>query len=256
MKKYDIVIKSAPKDYFKLDLVIDSIKYLIPQPSKIYILTNDGYRPKNTTYDSIIECVMDSDVNLKIDKSLLRHRPNWNWVNLVSLFQNFTENDLYLDVQSDNFFVNYIDLFDENSKPKIFRSTINNNNVKGWKPYFDFSEKVFGIPKMSSGFSYIIEFLMYDKNHTKKLCEMYNSFDDMMEKIYQSIDMNSYPADQEIYGNLIEKYFSEQYRFVDDFPVHFTGTEGNPTYEEVSNYIKNVKSNLPNMYACSYHTWN
>jgi hypothetical protein len=265
-KKYDVVIKSHQKDYFKLNLVVDSIKYLNPQPSKIYILSKDGYVPKGTDYSSIINPVMDSDVVPYIDRSKLNHRPNWNWINLVSLFQTFTEQDLYFDIQSDNFFLKNIDLFDDLGKPKIFRSTANHVNVYGWRPYFNFSETVFNLPKMSAGFSYIIEFLMYDKNHLKKLTEMYDSFESMMQVIYSNINSDSYPADQEIFGNLAEKYFSNEYCFVDNFPVHFSGKEvaihGEPTIEDVMYYIENVGKGYPfgsgateNLSACSFHTW-
>ena len=255
MKKYDVVIKSAPKDYFKLNLVVDSIRYLNPQPSKIYILSKDGYKPKGTDYETKLYNVSDSDIVPFIDRSKLNHRPNWNWINLVSLFQDFTEQDYYFDIQSDNFFLKEIDLFDENGTPRIFRSTVNPANVNGWKPYFNFSEKVFDLPKISNGFSYIIEFLMYNKNHLKKLVEMYDSFDSMMDVIYSNINNDSYPADQEIFGNLAEKYFGDEYTFVDNFPVHFTGTEGSPRIEDIIQYIVAVKTQIPQTVSCAYHTW-
>lgn len=255
MTKYDVVIKSAEKDYFKLNLVVDSIQYLNPQPSKIYILSKDGYSPKGTDYESIIQPVMDSDVVPFIDRSKLRHRPNWNWINLVSLFQDFTEQDFYFDIQSDNFFLKEIDLFDPSGKPKIFRSTVNPLNVNGWEPYFNFSRSVFNLPKMSQGFSYIIEFLMYNKNMCKKLWEEYSSFDEMMKTIYLNIDDNSYPADQEIFGNLVEKYFKDQYIFVDNFPVHYTGTEGDLKLKNIVEYINLVKTQIPHIVSCAYHTW-
>jgi len=255
MKKYDVVIKSAPKDYFKLDLVVDSIKYLNPQPSKIYILSKDGYKPKGTDYESKLQTVLDSDVLPFIDRERLNHRPNWNWINLVSLFQNFTEQDYYFDIQSDNFFVKDVELFDENGTPKIFRSTANHVNVNGWRPYFEFSEKVFNLPKISNGFSYIIEFLMYNKKHLNKLVEMYDSFESMMEVVYLNINKDSYPADQEIFGNLAEKFFGDEYIFVDNFPVHFTGTEGSPRIEHITEYINAVKTQIPQVVSCAYHTW-
>jgi len=33
--KYDVVIKAHYKDYHKLDLVVDSLKYLNPEPENI-----------------------------------------------------------------------------------------------------------------------------------------------------------------------------------------------------------------------------
>lgn len=256
MNKYDVVIKSAAKDYFKLPLVVDSIQFLNPQPSKIYILSQNGYLPKGTDYESKLVAVKDSEITPFINRKKLTHRPNWNWINLVSLFQNFTEQDFYFDIQSDNFFLNPIDLFTEDGKPRIFRSTVNHVNVSGWPPYFNFSERVFDIPKMSNGFSYIIEFLMYNKNLTKKLIEPYSSFEEMMEVVYSNVNQNSYPADQEIFGNLLEKHFPTEYSFVDNFPVYFTGTESlDIGLDQIQKYILDVRTQLPNVVSCSFHSW-
>ena len=252
--KYDVIIKSHPKDYYKLDLVVESLQYLNPQPEKIYILSPDGFYPKNTSYDSKIIYIKDDEVNPYIDKNRLTHRPNWNWVNLVTILQKFTENNLYLDVQSDNFFIKPINLFDENKRPRIFQSTFNPINNVGHKQYFNFSEEVFNIPKISMGYSYIIEFLMYDKIKLKKLFEQYSDINNLLEKCYNSTNMNSYPADQEIFGNLLEKYFPEDYEFVEDFPVFHTGNHVAPSKETLINFIKNHKYENK-FYACSYHTY-
>jgi len=256
--KYDVVIKAHYKDYHKLDLVVDSLKYLNPEPENIYILTQDGYYPKDTIFDSKIIFIKDDQVSPYIDRFKLNHRPNWNWINLVSIFQEFTENDLYLDVQSDNFFTQPINLFDEDGKPRIFQSTANSGNNKGHRPYFEFSEKVFDLEKVNDGYSYIIEFLMYDRRILKEFfSQRYASFESMIEMVYNSIDNQSYPADQEIFGNLVEKHYPDRYSFVPDAPVHLDGV-GNG--QEVSvdflkSYIETVKRERPEVIACSHHTW-
>jgi hypothetical protein len=252
--KYDVVIKSHPKDYFKLGLVVDSLKFINPEPENIYILSPDGFYPKNTIFDSKIIYISDDQVTPFIDRNKLKQRPNWNWINLVSLFQTFTENDLYFDVQSDNFFIKPIDLFDQFGKPKLFQSTANECNNCGHRPYFDFSEKVFDLPKIGEEYSYIIEFLMYDKKLLKKLFENYSSFEEMMEKIYNTVNQSSYPADQEIYGNLIEKYFSDKYEIVPKFPINLIGSHIPPSYNELVSFIEENKKN-PEIVSCSYHTW-
>lgn len=252
--KYDVVIKAHPKDYFKLDLVIESIKYLNPQPENIYILSPDGFYPKNTTYDSKIIYITDDQVTPYINRSKLNHRPNWNWINLVTIFQSFTENDLYLDVQSDNFFIKEIDLFSSSGKPRIFQSTINTINNEGHKPYFNFSEKVFDIPKNNIGYSYIIEFVLYDKKKLAKLLDNYSNIDELLEVCYNNINQNSYPADQEIYGNLLEKYFDSEYEFVPNFPIIHNGTSIPPSRKELEDFITYYKEQN-NHFACSYHTY-
>lgn len=256
--KYDVVIKAHYKDYHKLDLVVDSLKYLNPEPENIYILTQDGYYPKNTIFDSKIVFIQDDQVVPCIDRSRLIHRPNWNWINLVSIFQEFTKNDLYLDVQSDNFFTQPIDLFDKNGKPRIFQSTVNSGNNIGHRPYFEFSEKVFDLEKMSGGYSYIIEFLMYDRKILREFFKKkYSSFENMMEMVYNSVTMQSYPADQEIFGNLVEKHYSDRYCFVPNVPVYLSGVSGEQevTVEYLKSYIETIKKEKPEIIACSHHTW-
>jgi hypothetical protein len=255
--KYDVTIKAHQKDYHKLEIVVDSLKYLNPEPENIYILTQDGFYPKNTIFDDKIVFIKDDQVTPYIDRSKLTHRPNWNWINLVSILQDFTENDLYLDVQSDNFFTKPIDLFDEQGRPKIFQSTVNPGNNIGHRPYFEFSEKVFDLDKVSDGYSYIIEFLMYDKKLLRQLFKKYDSVDDMLEIIYQNVNDNSYPADQEIFGNLVEKHFPEKYCFVPNTPVYLSGVgDGmNVTQDYLRSYIEDVKHHMPHVIACSHHTW-
>jgi len=253
---YDVVIKSHPKDYHKLELVVDSIKYLNPQPENIYILTPDGFYPKNTQYDSKIIYITDTEVTPFIDKTKLTHRPNWNWINLVSLFQTFTKNDLYFDIQSDNFFTKPLDLFDKFGRPRIFQSISNDCNMSGHDPYFKFSETVFGISKLNQGYTYIIEFIMYDKKILSKLIDMYESFDIMMETIYNSVNFDSYPADQEIFGYFVEKYFSDQYEIVPNNSVYVDGTyHQSASLEDLKKLIEQVKVNHPDYLACSHHTW-
>ena len=114
-----------------MDLVIETFHFLNPLPDKIYILSPDGYYPEGTSFDDKIIYITDDQVEPFIDRTRLTHRPNWNWINLVSILQKFTENDLYLDVQSDNFFVKPIDLFDESGRPRIFQNSYNDINNEG-----------------------------------------------------------------------------------------------------------------------------
>ena len=254
---YDVVIKSHVKDYHKLELVVDSLKYLNPEPDNIYIVSKENPYLKGTIFDSKIIFVKDDEITPFIDRERLKYRPNWAWVNLVSIFQDFTKNDYYFDVQSDNFFIRPIDLFDDNGRPKIFQSTANPLNNVGHRQYFEFSEKIFGLEKVSKGYSYIIEFMMYDRKLLRKHFKKFSSLEEMMELIYENININSYPADQEIFGNLVEKYFPEKYCFVENFPVHLEGVPGHTqvSQEYIKKYIENIKLQRPEIIACSHHTW-
>lgn len=255
MQNYDVVIKAHPKDYFKLDEVIDRLEFLNPMFENIYLVSPDGYIP-SCKYTDLIIPVRDEEVIPKIDKDRFSHRPNWAWVNLVSLTQEFTKNDLYFDVQSDNFFTKQIDLFTSDGKPKLFKTVVNPNNNFRWFGYFDFSRDVFGIDKITYGSSFIIEFMMYDKKKLSKLFENFSDKNEMLEIAYEKIDEKHYPADQEIYGNLIEKYFSNDYEIVGPVQTILTGDELlDQNFDRVRDYIDVVENTYPDAVACSYHTW-
>lgn len=254
--KYDILIKSHPSDYSKLKFCINSIKYLNPTPENIYILTPTGYKPDNTDFDDLIVTIKDEEATPLIDKNKINYRPNWCWSSLITLFQDFTKNDLYLELQSDSFFIKNVDLFD-GDKPIIYTTSNSSNNNIIHSPYFDFSNNVFGINKVVLGRSFITEFLMFNRNHTKHLIKLYGSFELMMEKVYSSISENCYPSNQEIFGNMIETKYIKNYSFIHDINVVLDGQSHlNPVDENfIANYIENAKNNNPNAISCSYHSW-
>lgn len=95
---------------------------------------------------------------------------------------------------------------------------------------------------------------MYDKTKLKKLFDGYYDVNDLLEKCYTSTDMNSYPADQEIFGNLLEKYFPNDYEFVQDFPILHVGHHIPPSKETLVNFIEKNKSE-GKFSSCSYHTY-
>jgi len=253
---YDITIKSHEKDSYKLDLVLDSLVFLNPQPYYIYIISPNGFRPNHAIYKDKFICLKDDEVTPYVDRSKISVMPNWVWTNLVSLTQNFTENDFYLDVQSDVFFLKKINLFDDQGKPKLFKTTSNpGNNFNRDHPYFKFSKEMFGINKVTDGDSYIIDYTMYNKKIAKKIYDNYHSVDDMLEAAYKIIDGNRFPADGEIFGNFVEKFFPDFYYITREINHCFSGVRsGEGKRSTVLTYIKNCKTNSL-MNSCAFHDW-
>lgn len=254
MQNYDVTIKAHPKDYYKLPYVIASLKHLKPQFDNIYIVSPDGHIP-NSVFKNKIVPIKDDEVTPFIDKTKFKHRYNWSWVNMLSLTQEFTNNDLYFDVQADNFFLNDVELFSEDGRPRLFKTKANPNNNNVWSPYFNFSKKMFDLDKVTHGSSYIIEFIMYDKNKLKSLYEPYEK-NSMIEKSYSIINENCYPADQEIFGNLIESRFPDSYEIVNPVETYLQGdTKRDENINRTIDYIAKIKSQYPNAIACSHHTY-
>jgi hypothetical protein len=111
---YDIVIVSHEKDF-------NNIKFIVE------------YSEKNLNFDSIhlilserepfidLELLRsitkkpvflhnESDV-LKVDKSRIKHRPNWIYQMCLKMFQNVTKNDNFLVVESDCLILKNISFF-------------------------------------------------------------------------------------------------------------------------------------------------
>lgn len=200
--KYDVIIKSGKKDYVKLKLVINSIKFLNPQPSKIFLINPDGYKPEGTDYEDKIVVVKDEEVFPGCDRNKIRYRKNWCFATFIALFQDVTEQNYYLDIQSDNFFVKPIDLFTSDNKPIFFMSPQHSH----YNPaYFNFSKKMFDLERVGDD-SFIIDFMMYDKRITKKMLKNYNDFNHFFNIACYNINSNSYPTEQDCYANWCLKH--------------------------------------------------
>jgi len=254
--KYDITMKSHEKDYYKMPLTINSLKYLNPQPERIYIITPDGFAPKDNDYQNIIIPIKDEDAIPKIDKGQLRYRPNWVWANIMSFTQDITENDFYLDVQADTFFLKEINLLSDDGRPKLFKTQSNpNNNYNQDHSFFKFSKAMFGIEKITLGESYIIDYTMYNKTIGKEICSSIGTVDEMIKLLYLIVDDAHFPADGEIFGNYIEKNHENMYNISREINHVLTGHEGaEPSIHAVEQWINACRSN-PELHSCTYHNW-
>jgi hypothetical protein len=200
--KYDVLIKSGQKDYTKLKHVINSIKFLNPQPSKIFLINPDGYRPEGTDYDEKIVVVKDEEVFPNCDRNRILYRKNWCFVNLMAVFQDVTEQDYYLDIQSDNFFIKPLNLFTDDDRPIFFMSPQHSH----YNPaYFNFSEKMFDVGMIGDD-SFIIDFTMYDKRITKTMLDKYGNFENFFDMACANINSNCYPSDPDSYANWCLKH--------------------------------------------------
>jgi len=71
---YDVVIPVAKKDYVKLPYIINSFKYLKPQPEGIYIISQDNTVKKiKSNYD--IKYFIDEDILPLEYRDSIKYRP-------------------------------------------------------------------------------------------------------------------------------------------------------------------------------------
>jgi hypothetical protein len=104
MKNYDIVIVSHEKDF-------NNIKHIVEHCDKnlnfdsIHLILSDRVQYNDmglleTLTKKPIYLHLETNV-LTIDKSRLKHRPNWVYQMLIKIFQNVTINDNFLVIESD-----------------------------------------------------------------------------------------------------------------------------------------------------------
>jgi len=250
--KYDVLIKSGTKDYAKLRHVINSIKFLNPQPSKVFLINPDGFKPENSDYDSKIVVIKDDEVFPGCDRKNIVHRPNWCFATFVALFQDVTEQDFYLDIQSDNFFIKPLDLFSDEGKPIFFMSPQHSHYHL---PYFLFSQKMFDLERVGDD-SFIIDFMMYNKKMSKEMLKPYgDDFNVFFNEACKNITSKIYPTEQDCFANWCLKHHSGEYSIQKDIQTILEGKDfpKNYTEQEVENILNTRVFN--DEIAISLHTW-
>jgi hypothetical protein len=238
--KYDIVIVSHEKDFYKIKYVLKHAVENLIDFEEIHLILSDRteYQEKD-----ILEKILngipifyhnETDV-LKIDKSRIKYRPNWIYQMMLKFFQNVTKNENYLIIESDMAILSKLNFF-ENGKT-IFYLGLDGNHI----PYFNFSEKLMGL-KREYDHSFISELMMYDKNKIKELLNKCNchKVEDFLELLYNNVDSDCYPADYELYGNFCYKYFKDEYLFK-KLNFNYSGRHGNWSEQEIINRIETCK---------------
>jgi|TARA_R110002012_G_scaffold281549_3_gene470802 hypothetical protein len=195
--KYDLIIPSHPKDYIKLQYCLGAcLTHLNPKPENVYLITPDGLSGENITPikdDEAIGITM-SEINYR--------RPNWIFQMFVNLFQDFTENDLYMTVDSDVIFNREQQLF-KDGKPIFFISDRDQHHI----PYFDFMDKWSGLERQKD-YTFINDYMMMDK----KICrEMLPDINALLDFCNKNLSEDCLLADYELYGNFVTWAYPEMY---------------------------------------------
>lgn len=243
---YDVFIPVAKKDEHKLRFCVESLKYLNPQPDNIFVV--------GEFYERTV-------LNLNKNAATNFRRPAWIYQQFLKLFQDETVNDQYLVVDSDLILLKQLDLFNEDGKPYFFLGI-----DQFHKPYFNYSEEVFGFGR-EYNHSFISEIMMMNKNLTLTMLKdavstnKYHTLEQNIENLYRYTCERAredwIPADYELYGNYVEKYFKTYYD-KKHFKTSLAGKHGskdfNPwTEDEIKAEIERV-SKL-DYDALTVHTW-
>ena len=237
---YDLLMLAHPKDYTKLEYSINScMEFLNPKPDNIYLVS-----PTEITSDKI-QHIPDEDA-LPIDcQDIKFKRKNWIYQQFIKLFQNFTENDFYLAVDSDVIFNNQQKLF-QNKKPVFFIS----DREQFHKPYFNFMEKWSGMERVVDH-TFINDFMMFDKKICREMLPDINTFLDYGNQVFCDQCVLS---EFEMYGNYVSWAHPEMYE------IKSTKTQLNGKYQnnpwqrhEIESLI--TRNRITDLDLFTIHSW-
>tara|TARA_B100000497_G_C7651336_1_gene391902 strand:+ start:160 stop:882 length:723 start_codon:yes stop_codon:yes gene_type:complete len=197
MVNYDLVIMCHPKDEIKLQYSLESCrKFLEPQPENIYVVS------PIKLCDSPVINILDEDA-IRIKKGDIKFkRNNWIYQQFVKLFQDFTKNDKYLCVDSDLIFNQSVSIGDCST---LFISDRNQCHL----PYFRFMDKFCNLEKQV-GFTFINDFMMFDKNICREITGGIYRFLDFCN---QNLTDDCLLSEFELYGNYICSHYPELVKF-------------------------------------------
>jgi hypothetical protein len=196
MNKYDIVIVSHEKDFNNIKHIIEHCDINLEFDS-IHLIVSD--RVPYTDME-LLQTLTTKPINLHletnvltVDKSRLKHRPNWIYQMLLKIFQDVTINDNFLVIESDCVILKDLKFFNEDKT--IFYLGRDHYHQQ----YYNFNQKLLGIGR-EYNHSFISEFMMYDKKVVKELLNKTNcnTVKDFLELVYSYVDNDCYPSDYDL----------------------------------------------------------
>jgi hypothetical protein len=249
MKKYDIVIVSHEKDFNNIKHIVEHCEKNLEFDS-IHLILSDRHPYQHmellqTLTNRPVYKHIETDV-LKIDKSRLRHRPEWVYQMMLKIFQDVTSNDNFLVIESDCIILKNLEFFNEDKT--IFYLGRDHYHQQ----YYTFNQKLLGIAR-EYDHSFISEFMMYDKKVVKELLNKTNcnTIEDFLELLYHYVDGDSYPSDYDLYGNFYYTNYPENFETkVLNFDM--SGRSGNYWSDAEIKGLVNLHQDKD---AISFHCW-
>jgi len=245
---YDIFIPVALKDEYKLPHLIESI-YEYQTFNKIYIVSPDKI---NSFKDSKINYFLDRDLLPNVKKENFSFRPGWMYQQMLKLFQNVTEKDYYLVLDSDAVLLKPLTIFNENHPIWYY----------GWRqnhlPYFLYLKKIFNISK-SLNHTGIGDIGIFNKkiiNSFLKYCNC-KTPQEFISNIQSNMNLLFHFSEYETYSNFTKTYYPDLYQY-SNIKQFNTGRDSNIgqywTDQEINSTIKEAKQTDANLLLM--HTWN
>lgn len=254
MEKFDILIPAAPKDRNKLKFLLVSIEKHITGFSGIYITVPDKSKFEGYIPECKFPVHVYNDVELlDIDISKFPYRPNWIYQQYLKFFQDVTEHDLFLTIDSDVIINRDMPMFESDGR-RIFWMGWEQNH----RPYFKFQELAFNLPRIYPH-TFINDMNFMSKTIIKEILSKSNYTRDSFIEFSKTImNKDCFPGEPEIYGQFVHKYYPHLYSFRQTNSI--SRGKFTPTFEtfawtdeEILATINEFKGT--DMHLFTLHTW-
>lgn len=138
MKKYDVVIPCAPKDYETLEYCVKGVKCYCEGSDNIYIISKDDQNIEGTKWINENKFPFSKEAIKDINNIIKFERTGWYLQQLINFYcfdviDGIKDDVLILD--SDNIFLNKTSFFQDNK-------TCFNISDEGWLPYFEHMKRL------------------------------------------------------------------------------------------------------------------
>ena len=245
-EKYDVFIGVHHKDQNKLEYVVKRVFEFL-NPDKIYICSPSNIEKIK---DNNIEYVLDAEV-LDHDRQNIGFRPNWTYQQFLKTFQNITNNDYYISLDSDILINRKIKFFEDDHPIWYY----------GWKqnhfPYFLFNKKNFKLNK-SLNHTGIGDIGFFNKKITKSFIDYtgLSSAKEILTRIGPYMNTVFHFSEFETYANFSNTYYENLYKFK-PIKQQNNGKDLNKGENWDSNSLENIdkESRLVDADVISIHSW-
>lgn len=205
--QYDVLMLVAEKDIQRANLCLESLKFLVPAPHGVYVITPSGKLPgmKDQIAGLNVFYLKDDDV-LKVprDKGFY---PNWTYQQCVKLMQDVTPCRWYMSIDSDVIFLKRFPVMTKDRRPIFW-----NFSFAKFTTYDIMLRKAWGVSKIIDH-SMICHIMMFNKDLCEDLLGLFllrhpnesgvtdqeHFFRWMIENQTEDIQM----AEPEIYANFV-----------------------------------------------------
>ena len=191
MEKFDVFICCAPKDVNKLPFCIAAVKKNVPGIGDIHVTSPMPIAPITGVIHHLDKGVLD------INPMRWKYRPNWVYQQFLKMFQTVTKTEYWFVVDVDTIINRALPMF-EGSRPIWYYGWDQDN-----RPYFTFQEKMIGIGKVCRH-TFVADMNFFNINIINKMLKR-NKYTRLsfIEKSFDIINENCYPAEPEIYGSYV-----------------------------------------------------